>query len=290
VTAAAPLWRFQTASGQTAAFPAAPLPRLMGIVNVTPDSFSDGGRLHSVEAAVEHALGLVSAGAEMLDVGGESTRPGAEPVSEEEERRRVQPVIAALAERTDVLISVDTTKAAVAAAALDAGASVVNDVSGLTLDSAMTPLCAARGCGVVAMHMVGTPKTMQDEPTYDDVLREVAGYLADRVESLVAAGVEREAVMTDPGVGFGKTAAHNLALLRGVPTLRALGRPVLIGHSRKRFLKRLLGREVEERTAGTVGVSVALAGLGADWLRVHDVQAVQDALAAWAAVAGDDPA
>ena len=151
----------------------------------------------------------------------------------------------------------------------------------------MTPLCANRGCGVVAMHMIGTPKTMQDDPTYGDVLAEVSAYLADRLAALEGAGVKREAVLLDPGIGFGKTAAHNLALLRGVPALRALGRPVLIGHSRKRFLKSLLGREVEERTAGTIGVSIALAGLGADWLRVHDVAAVRDALAAWGAISSE---
>ncbi len=260
----------------------------MGIVNVTPDSFSDGGRHATVDAAVAHARQLVDGGADMLDVGGESTRPGAEPVGAEEERNRVVPVIAALAERTTVPISIDTTKAAVAAAALDAGASVVNDVSGLALDPAMVPLCADRGCGVVAMHMVGTPRTMQDDPRYDDVLAEVGAYLAARLDALEAAGVKREAVVLDPGVGFGKTAAHNLALLRGVPTLKRLGRPALIGHSRKRFLKALLGREVEERTAGTLGVSVALAGLGTDWLRVHDVAAVRDAIAAWRAIASPD--
>ncbi|QDT17066.1 dihydropteroate synthase [Alienimonas californiensis] len=279
-------WSFRDASGAAATFGPAPVPRLMGIVNVTPDSFSDGGRWATVDAAVEHALALADAGAAMLDVGGESTRPGAEPVGEEEERRRVVPVITALAERTAVPISIDTTKAAVAAAALDAGAGVVNDVSGLTHDPAMTPLCAQRGCGVVAMHMIGTPRTMQLNPRYDDVLAEVSAHLAMRLDELEEAGVKREAVLTDPGIGFGKTAAHNLALLRGVPTLKRLGRPVLIGHSRKGFLKALLGREVEERTAGTIGVSVALAGLGTDWLRVHDVAAVRDALAAWNAIAG----
>ncbi|NNJ27647.1 dihydropteroate synthase [Alienimonas chondri] len=279
-------WAFARAAAGETIFQPTAAPRLMGIVNVTPDSFSDGGRFSGIDAAVAHALELAEAGAAMLDVGGESTRPGAEPVSAQEELRRVVPVIEALASQTSVPISIDTTKAVVAAAALDAGANVVNDVSGLTLDPAMTPLCAERGCGVVVMHMVGTPQTMQNEPRYDDVLAEVAAHLRDRLGALEAAGVKREAILTDPGIGFGKTAAHNLALLRGVPALRALGRPVLIGHSRKRFLKSLLGREVEERTAGTIGVSVALASLGADWLRVHDVRAVRDALAAWTAIAG----
>ena len=289
IAAPAAGWSFRTPAGKDVRFAPSALPRLMGIVNVTPDSFSDGGRHVTAGAAVAHALALVEQGADLLDVGGESTRPGAEPVGEEEERRRVVPVIEALAARTATSISVDTTKAAVAAAALDAGAGVVNDVSGLTLDPEMAPLCAKRGCGVVAMHMIGTPRTMQHDPTYGDVLAEVSAHLADRLAALEAAGVKREAVLLDPGIGFGKTAAHNLALLRGVPALKALGRPVLIGHSRKRFLKSLLGREVEERTAGTVGLSIALAGLGADWLRVHDVAAVRDALAAWGAIR-DDPA
>ena len=279
------VWRFAHGDGRTVAFGPSPLPRLMGIVNVTPDSFSDGGRHGTVESAVAHALRLAEDGADMLDVGGESTRPGAEPVSEDEELARVVPVVEALCGATDVPVSVDTTKAAVAAAALDAGACVVNDVSGLTWDPAMPALCASRGCGVVAMHVRGTPRDMQQNPTYGDVVREVADHLATRLSALESAGVSRETICLDPGIGFGKTADHNLALLRGVPALRAVGRPVLIGHSRKRFLKTLLGRDVEERTAGTVGVSVALAGLGCDWLRVHDVRAVRDALAAWGAVA-----
>ena len=281
----APVWRFRRPGGEPVTFGPAGLPRLMGIVNVTPDSFSDGGRHGTVQSAVAHALRLAADGADVLDVGGESTRPGAEPVGEEEELARVVPVVEALCRATDVPVSVDTTKAAVAAAALNAGACVVNDVSGLTWDPAMLPLCAETGCGVVAMHIRGTPRDMQDAPEYGDVLAEVSEHLRGRLLACESAGVTRESVLLDPGVGFGKTAAHNLALLRGVPVLRSLGRPVLVGHSRKRFLKHLLGREVEERTAGTVGVSVALAGLGCDWLRVHDVRAVRDALAAWGAVA-----
>ena len=284
-----PAWTFRRPDGRPVRFPPAVLPRLMGIVNVTPDSFSDGGRHGTVESAVAHARRLAADGAAMLDVGGESTRPGSSPVSEAEELARVVPVITRLCRETDVPVSIDTTKAAVAAAALDAGACVVNDVSGLRWDAAMPGLCAGRGCGVVAMHTRGRPAEMQaglTEESYGDVVAEVRAHLADRLAALTDAGIAEDAVLLDPGVGFGKTAAHNLALLRGVPALRSLGRPVLIGHSRKRFLKALLGREVEERTAGTVGVSVALAGLGADWLRVHDVGAVRDALAAWAAVAG----
>ena len=282
---AAPGWAFVAASGRPVLFGPAPLPRLMGIVNVTPDSFSDGGRHGTVDSAVAHALRLAGDGADMLDVGGESTRPGAEPVSAAEELARVVPVIERLCGETDVPVSIDTTKSAVAAAALDAGAGVVNDVSGLTWDPAMPALCADRGCGVVAMHVRGTPRDMQADPVYGDVLEEVKAHLAARLAALAAAGIAEKAVLLDPGIGFGKTAAHNLALLRGVPELKSIGRPVLIGHSRKRFLKHLLNREVEERTAGTVGVSIALAARGADWLRVHDVRAVRDALAAWAAVA-----
>ena len=281
-----PDWTFRRPDGRPVRFPPAALPRLMGIVNVTPDSFSDGGRHGTVESALAHALRLAEGGAAMLDVGGESTRPGAVPVDAAEELRRVIPVTRAIVGATDVPVSVDTTKSAVAAAALDAGACVVNDVSGLLWDPAMPGLCADRGCGVVAMHTGGRPATMQNDPRYEDVLAEVRDHLAARLAALREAGIEEGAVLLDPGVGFGKTAAHNLALLRGVPELKGIGRPVLIGHSRKRFLKSLLGREVEERTAGTVGVSIALAGLGTDWLRVHDVRAVRDALAAWGAVAG----
>ena len=284
-----PAWTFRRGDGRTERFAPSGVPRLMGIVNVTPDSFSDGGRHGTVESAVAHALRVANDGADLLDVGGESTRPGAEPVHEEEELRRVVPVIERLCRETGVPVSVDTTKSAVAAAALDAGACVINDVSGLTWDPAMPALCMARGCGVVAMHTRGRPMEMQaglTDDSYVDVLAEVRDHLAARLAACKAAGIEREAVLLDPGVGFGKTAAHNLALLRGVPELKRLGRPVLVGHSRKRFLKALLGREVEERTAGTVGVSVALAGLGCDWLRVHDVRAVRDALAAWGAVGG----
>ena len=260
------------------------LPLLMGIVNVTPDSFSDGGRFLAVDAAVDHALRLVDEGAAILDIGGESTRPGADPVDAAEECRRVEPVIAKLANATDVPISIDTTKASVAAAALAAGATIVNDVSGLTRDPGMVGLCAASECGVVAMHMVGTPQTMQNDPRYDDVVVEVGGWLEARVDQLAAAGIAPGRVLLDPGIGFGKTAAHNLALLRATPALRRK-RPLLVGHSRKRFLKHVLGREVEERTAGTIGVAVALAQSGADVLRVHDVRAIADAITAFRTVA-----
>jgi len=261
-----------------------PLTRVMGILNVTPDSFSDGGSYGSIEAAVRQAERLVAAGADLLDVGGESTRPGAEPVGIEEELRRIVPVVKELVGHVAAPISVDTTKAAVAAAALEAGAEIVNDVSGLTLDPEMAAVCRDHQAGVVCMHSQGTPQTMQIDPRYDDVVADVESYFRQRLDALAAAGIPPERVVLDPGIGFGKTAAHNLELLAASERFRRLGRPLLVGHSRKRFLKAVLGRPVEERTAGTIGVSVALAALGVDYLRVHDVQAVRDALLAWKTV------
>lgn len=256
----------------------------MGILNVTPDSFSDGGTLSSVEEAVGRGLQLVSHGADLIDVGGESTRPGSEPVPVEEELRRVVPVIARLAPQVDIPISIDTSKAAVARAALDAGASVVNDITGLTGDPEMVPVCRDFAAGLVCMHMRGTPQTMQDDPRYEDVIAEITAYFAQRLEDLDRSGIPSERVLLDPGIGFGKTAGHNLELLTATDRFHALGRPVLIGHSRKRFLKAILGRPVEERNAGTIGVSIALAGFGVDYLRVHDVASVHDALLAWKTV------
>ena len=261
-----------------------PLPRLMGILNVTPDSFSDGGTLVSVEEAVSRGLQLVSHGADLIDVGGESTRPGSEPVPVEEELRRVVPVIARLAPQVEVPISIDTSKAAVARAALDAGASVVNDITGLTGDPEMVPVCRDFAAGLVCMHMRGTPQTMQDDPRYEDVVAEIAEYFAQRLEDLDRCGIPAKRVLLDPGIGFGKTATHNLELLAATDRFHALGRPILIGHSRKRFLQAILGRPVEERNAGTIGVSIALAGFGVDYLRVHDVASVHDALLAWKTV------
>ena len=265
------------------------LPLLMGILNVTPDSFSDGGRFDTVDAAVAQAKTLVADGADVLDIGGESSRPGAEPVSETEELRRVVPVIEAIAAEASVgvPISIDTTKATVAEAALKAGATIVNDISGLTFDADMPAVCAASDCGVVAMHIQGTPQTMQADPQYGDVVADVARWLAERLDALSAAGVDPSRVMLDPGIGFGKTAGHNVALLQAVDRLQTR-RPVLIGHSRKRFLKAVLGREVEERLAGTIGVAVAMAARGVAMLRVHDVRAVGDAILAYDAVIGPD--
>ncbi len=257
------------------------MPSLMGIVNVTPDSFSDGGKWTSLSAAVDHALQLAADGAEILDIGGESTRPDADPVSEVEELARVIPVISRLAGLTKVPISIDTMKAAVAREALAAGAQIVNDVSALTADPRMTEVCANSTCGVIVMHMQGTPKTMQLNPHYEDVVQEVDAYLQTRVDQLAAAGIHPDRIMIDPGVGFGKTAQHNLELLSNVCKFRASGRPVLIGHSRKGFLGKLVGRKVDNRLASTIGVSIALAEQHADVLRVHDVAAVRDAILAW---------
>jgi dihydropteroate synthase len=253
----------------------------MGIVNVTPDSFSDGGRFLARDAAIDHALSLAEQGAAVIDVGGESTRPGAEPVPLDEEIRRVIPVIERLAPRTTIPISIDTTKAEVARQALAAGAEIVNDISGLTFDPAMIDVCRETGAGVICMHIQGTPQTMQLSPRYDDVVAEISDVFRERIAYLESRGIPRERVMLDPGVGFGKTAQHNLDILSHISAFHALGRPLLIGHSRKRFLKKLLGREVDERLAGGIGVSIALAAQGVEMLRVHDVAAHRDALVAW---------
>lgn len=258
------------------------LPLLMGILNVTPDSFSDGGQFTVVDRAVEQGLKLAADGASMIDIGGESTRPGAEPVDLDEELRRTIPVIRALVTQLAVPISIDTTKAEVARQALEAGAQIVNDVSGLTFDPEMLNVCRQFDAGICLMHIQGTPQTMQQNPHYSDVVTEVIEFLHTQVDRCLMAGIPAERMCVDPGIGFGKTAEHNLALLTSVARMqRDLQRPVLIGHSRKRFLSKLLGRTVEERLAGTVGVSIALAEQGCDVLRVHDVREVRDALLAW---------
>ena len=260
------------------------LPLLMGIVNVTPDSFSDGGNCLDTGAAVARASQLVEDGADILDIGGESTRPGATPVSTDEERRRVMPVIERLARETTVPISIDTTKADIARRALDAGVAIVNDISGLTFDERMPDVCRQTGAGVVCMHIRGTPQTMQNDPQYRNVVEEIRADFAERLTWLQEQRISPDTVVFDPGIGFGKTAAHNLEILRHISRFRDLGRPILIGHSRKRFLGTILGRQIDERTSGTIGVAIALAAQGVDILRVHDVRAVRDALSAWSAV------
>ena len=248
----------------------------MGIVNVTPDSFSDGGQFATTEAAIAHALRLADEGADLLDIGGESTRPGAEPVPPGEELRRVLPVIEALAGRTECLISVDTTKAEVARQAIAAGAHVVNDVSAMTADPDMLEVAAKAGVGVVLMHRQGTPETMQDNPSYGDVVREVCGFLAQRAAAAMQGGVHRSSIVIDPGIGFGKTTEHNLALLRSIPSLRAIGFPVLIGASRKRMIGELLDRQVDARLAGSLALHTFTLLQGAAVIRAHDVKETCD--------------
>jgi len=250
--------------------------RLMGVVNVTPDSFSDGGRFLAPERAIAHARELVADGADLLDLGGESTRPGARGVSAEEELERVAPVLAGL-DGVSVPISIDTSKVAVAEAALDAGAEIVNDVTALRQEPALAGLCARRGCGVILMHMQGTPRTMQENPTYDDVVDDVRAFLAERIEFAVGEGIREGRIWVDPGIGFGKTVDHNLELLRRLGELRELGRPVVVGTSRKRFIGALTGREVDERLGGTIASNVLALRAGADVLRVHDVAEMRQA-------------
>lgn len=252
-------------------------PLVMGVVNVTPDSFSDGGRYSDPERAVARALLLAEQGADVLDVGGESTRPGAEPVPLDEELRRVLPVVRELAKRTATPISVDTMKPAVARAALDAGAHIINDVSGFRAPE-MAAVARAARCGVVVMHMRGEPATMQRNPTYEDPVAEVAGYLEERLRGLGESGIAPEAVCLDPGIGFGKALEHNLALLARLGAVARLGRPVCLGVSRKGFIGTLCGRGPHERDPGSLAVACFAAARGtAHVLRVHDVPAARDA-------------
>lgn len=249
--------------------------RLMGVLNVTPDSFSDGGRFVDLDAALAHADTLLQA--DIIDVGGESTRPGSDPVPAAVETERVVPVIRALRPRTDALISIDTSKPAVAAAAIDAGADLVNDVTGLR-DPAMQALVARTGVGAVIMHMRGRPKTMQQSDLHSaDVVGEVVTFFETRLAELEAAGVAREAICLDPGIGFGKTVAQNLALIAQLERFTALGRPVLIGASRKSFLGAITGQPVDAREASTLAIGACAQWLGAHVLRVHDVAAAHDA-------------
>ncbi|MES5815605.1 dihydropteroate synthase [Pseudoxanthomonas sp. Soil82] len=259
--------------------------RVMGIVNVTPDSFSDGGAHASAEAAVAHGLALAAQGADILDVGGESTRPGAAPVPLEEELRRVVPVIERLARETALPISVDTRKPEVMRAAVQAGAGMVNDVGALRGDGALET-AAALGVPVVLMHMLGEPGSMQDDPRYDDVVAEVHRFLAERIFAAELAGIARKNIVVDPGFGFGKTTAHNVLLLAGLERFAELGVPLLAGLSRKRSIGELTGRAVPgERVAGSLAAHLLAAQRGAAIVRVHDVAATVDALKVWEAVA-----
>jgi dihydropteroate synthase len=255
-------------------------PLVMGIVNVTPDSFSDGGTLSGPGEAIERARRMLADGAAIIDVGGESTRPGSDEVPPTEELARVLPVVRALASEP-VPLSVDTRHAGVASAAVAAGASIINDVSGFR-DPAMVQVAAACDAGLVVMHMLGEPKTMQEEPVYDDVIAEVASWLAEKAAMLVDAGVAPERIALDPGLGFGKTVEHNVELLRRIDDLVALGYPVVVGASRKRFIGALTGVEVPaERVAGSIAAALAGVAGGARIVRVHDVAATVEALAVW---------
>jgi dihydropteroate synthase len=252
---------------------------VMGIVNVTLDSFSDGGRYAETDKAVDHALRLVAEGAGIIDVGGESTRPGAEPVSEEEEMQRVLPVVQRLRPQTSALISVDTFKANVAKAALDAGADIINDITGLRGDPLMPQIAATSRAGVVVMHMQGMPRTMQVAPHYEDVVEEVLAFFRERVTALLEAGVERKRIVLDPGIGFGKLLEHNLALLRATPRFCALGHPILIGASRKSLFGQILGsKSLKDRHWPSVAITSWTRELGATLHRVHDVAACTQAL------------
>jgi len=261
-------------------------PLLMGIVNVTPDSFSDGGLHLCARDAIAHGLKLAEDGADILDIGGESTRPGAEDVPAAEEAARVVPVIEELARLVEIPISIDTRKASVAASAMDAGACIINDVSALAHDPAMPGLARDRGAGVVLMHMRGNPRTMQNAPEYGDVVEEVAVYLGGRIDALEKQGLGRETICVDPGIGFGKTLEHNLDLLANLGRFRALGCPLLIGLSRKSFLGSLTRRPVGNRLAGSLAAAAWCAACGADILRVHDVAETGDAMAVISALAG----
>ncbi len=252
----------------------------MGVVNVTPDSFYDGGLYFEPARAIERALELAAEGADIIDIGGESSRPGADPVQAREEKRRILPVIEVLKEKKSVLISVDTTKAEVAEAAVTAGADIINDISAGRFDPRMLPLAAESGAGLVLMHMKGTPRTMQHSPHYEDVVGEVKSFLLERMEAAAACGVSAESLIIDPGIGFGKKLEHNLALLNNLRALAELRRPVLVGISRKSFIGKILGGlEAQDRLEGTIAAAVVSHLNGAAVLRVHDLRSVKKAMA-----------
>ncbi|MEM8733941.1 MAG: dihydropteroate synthase [Planctomycetota bacterium] len=250
----------------------------MGILNVTPDSFSDGGHFYTPQQAAERALAMEDDGADILDIGGESTRPYSEPVSPDEEIRRIEPVLEAIANRVSIPVSIDTSKAAVAKAAIDMGADIINDVTGFEGDPQMVTVAKETEAGICAMHMQGTPQTMQDDPQYEDVVQDVLRYLIERKTWLLEAGIDLERICLDPGIGFGKTHDHNLALLRGCETFLETECPILVGHSRKGFIAKLLGDKSLPRTIGSVAVSLFLAQKRMHILRVHDVKETKQAL------------
>ncbi len=253
-------------------------PRLMGIINVTPDSFSDGGKYFSTQAAVEHGIALAEQGADILDIGGESTKPGAESVDSEEEKRRVLPVIKQLREKVKIPLSIDTMKADVAAQALENGADIVNDVSALSFDNAMPEVIKRYRAGVVLMHMQGTPRTMQSSPEYHDVIGEILSYLEQRAHYAEQMGIDKEHIAIDPGIGFGKTIKHNLLILKGIKAFKALGFPVLVGASRKSFIGKITDTDADERLSGSLASALWAATHGVDIIRVHDIKETKQAL------------
>ncbi len=251
-------------------------PLIMGVLNVTPDSFSDGGRYLDPDAAVAHAVAMAEQGADLIDIGAESTRPGSDPVDEKEEIRRLIPVVGAVCRKVSIPVSVDTTKAAVARKALDVGATIVNDISALGFDPLMKAVVAETGAGLVLMHMQGTPKTMQQAPSYRDVIKEIRQFFVERIRAALEAGIGAEQILLDPGIGFGKNLAHNLSVLAHLDAFVALGYPILVGVSRKAFIGQVLDRPGDERVMGTAA-AVAVAILhGARVVRVHDVMRMRD--------------
>jgi len=261
-------------------------PLVMGILNVTPDSFSDGGRYQATDRAVAAALQMQTDGADIVDIGGESTRPYSDRVDAREELERVVPVLQQLRGRLSIPISIDTSKASVAQAAMDTGAEIINDVTGLEGDPAMLEVAKRSSAGVCVMHMQGTPQTMQDAPAYEDVVEEILTYLQQRYAFCIDAGIAPERICLDPGIGFGKTHQHNLDLMRSIDRFAALKSPILIGHSRKGFIAKVLGDKIVDRTAATIGASLAAAAAGADVIRVHDVRQTVDALKLFEACGG----
>jgi dihydropteroate synthase len=250
----------------------------MGVINVTPDSFSDPGSNHDKDRAVQRGLELEKQGADILDIGGESTRPGSDPVTAEEELKRVIPVISELRKRTDILISVDTTKAKVAEEALAAGADIVNDISAFRFDDGMPLLVSDTGASVVLMHMKGVPKTMQNNPFYEDLYQEIGCFLKERITKATAYGIKREKIIVDPGIGFGKSLEHNLAIINNLDFLKELDRPILLGISRKSFIGKILNLPPQNRIEGTIASAVLSVLRGAHILRVHDVEQVKRAI------------
>lgn len=261
-------------------------PLVMGILNVTPDSFSDGGKHATPQIAIENALNMLHDGADIIDIGGESTRPYSDPVGVNEEIDRILPVIEGLASELTIPISIDTSKAKVAKVALDAGAEILNDVTGLQGDPEMINIAMNSDAGLCLMHMQGNPQNMQDNPSYEDIVSEIVDYLIARRDFCLAAGIDPRRICLDPGIGFGKTHEHNLTLLKNATRFQETGCPILIGHSRKGFIGQILGDKSADRTAGTLGVSLAMAAAGAQVLRVHDVKPTVDALKLFQAAGG----